>query len=54
MNTNGSSGVSAEVSIGARIPHLLTISVAILGAGILLLLLTSGAIYLIVRERRYA
>lgn len=52
MNANGSSGVSADVSIGARIPHLLTISVAVLGAGMLLLLLTSGAIYLIVRERR--
>jgi Domain of unknown function (DUF4389) len=51
MNANGSSGVSADVSIGARIPHLLTISVAALGAGILLLLLAGGAIYLIVRER---
>ena len=52
MNANGSRAVSADVSIGARIPDLLTISVAALGAGILLLLITSGAIYLIVRERR--
>jgi hypothetical protein len=32
MNTNGSSGISADVSIGARVPHPLTIAIAPLGA----------------------
>jgi hypothetical protein len=52
MNADGSRGVSGDISIGARIPHLLTIAIAVLGAGIFLLLLSSGAIYVAVREKR--
>jgi len=52
MNADGSSGVRADVSVGASVPHLLTIGVAVLGAGILVLLLSGGAIYFIAFRRR--
>jgi hypothetical protein len=52
MNANGSAGVNADVSVGARLPHLLTIGIAVLGAGILLALLSGGAICLAVRRTR--
>jgi hypothetical protein len=52
MNTDGSAGVSSEVSVGARMPHLLAIGSAATGAGLLLLLISGGAIYLAVRPRR--
>lgn len=52
MNTSGAAGVYSDVSVGARIPHLLTIGIAVLGAGLLLLCLSAGGIYLVVRERR--
>jgi hypothetical protein len=52
MNANGTARVSADVSVGARLPHLLTIGIAVLGAGILLALLSGGGIYLAVRRRR--
>jgi hypothetical protein len=51
MNANGSAGINADVSVGARFPHLLTIGIAVLGAGILLGMLSGGAIYLAVSRR---
>jgi hypothetical protein len=52
MNANGTRDVSADLSIGASAPHLLTIGVAVLGVGILCLLLGGGGLYLVVRRRR--
>jgi len=51
MNANGSAGVGADVRVGARLPHLETISIAVLGAGLVLLMLGGGAMYLVVRRR---
>lgn len=51
MNATGAAAVAADVSVGARLPHLLTIAVAILGAGILLLLGAGALGYVIVRRR---
>jgi hypothetical protein len=52
MNADGSPGVSAAVSIGARMPHLLAIGIAAAGAGLLLLLISGGVIYLAARPNR--
>ena len=45
MNAAGTPNVAAELSVGARFPHLLTIGIATLGAGILILLLAAGGVY---------
>lgn len=52
MNAGAAAGVAADVSVGARVPHLLTFAVAALGAGILLLLVSGVAIYALARRRR--
>jgi hypothetical protein len=52
MNADASRGVNADISIGARLPHLLTYGVAALGAGILLLALGGMTIYLASTRRR--
>jgi hypothetical protein len=49
-NADGTAGVRAEVSVGARLPHLLTIAIAVLGGG-MLLALSGGGLYLAVRRR---
>jgi hypothetical protein len=51
MNANGSAGVSSDVSIGARIPHLLAIGIGAAGVGLVLLLISGIAIYLVARPR---
>jgi hypothetical protein len=52
MNADGSAGVTGDVRVGARLPHLLTIAIAVLGGGITLLLFSAGAIYLAATRRR--
>ena len=51
MNADGSAGVSSDVSIGARIPHLLTVAIVAAGVGLVLLLISAAGIYLAVRPR---
>ncbi len=51
MNADGSAGVSSNVSIGARFPHLLAIAIASVGAGLLLLLISGTGIFLAARRR---
>ena len=51
MNADGSAGVSSDVSIGAKIPHLLTIAIVAAGAGLVLMLIGGAGIYLAVRPR---
>jgi hypothetical protein len=52
MNPDGSAAVSGDVSVGARFADLLTIGIAVLGGGILLLLISGGAIHLTVNRTR--
>jgi len=51
MNADGARGVSSELSIGARFPHLLQTGIAAFVAGLLTLLLACGALYVLVRRR---
>lgn len=52
MNADGSANVRSDVSIGARVPHLLAIGIAAAAVGLVLLVLSSGALYLAVRPRQ--
>ena len=52
MNANGSPDVASDLSIGASFPHLLTLAIALLGGGILILLASGGVIYLATRRTR--
>jgi Domain of unknown function (DUF4389) len=52
MNANGTRDVASELSIGASFPHLRTIGIGALGTGLLLLLLSGSALYVVVRRRR--
>ena len=51
MNADGSAGVSSDVSIGALMPHLLTIGIVAAGVGLVLVLISATGIYLAVRSR---
>jgi hypothetical protein len=52
MNANGTRNVASQLSIAATFPHLLTIGLSTIGLGLLLLLLSAGTLYLVVRRRR--
>jgi hypothetical protein len=52
MNANGTRDVASELSIGASFPHLVTIGIAALGTGLLLLLLSGSTLYVVIRRRR--
>jgi Domain of unknown function (DUF4389) len=51
MNADGSAGVNSDVSIGARLPHLLAFGIGTAGVGLVLLLVSGGAVYLVARRR---
>ncbi len=51
MNAAGTPNVAAEIRVGASLPHVLAIGVALLCAGILTLLLGVGAMYATARIR---
>jgi hypothetical protein len=52
MNADGSRGIGATVSIGAKFPHLLSFGVGVAGLGALLLLVSGGGLYAAVHTRR--
>jgi hypothetical protein len=52
MNANGTRDVASELSIGASFPHLLAVAVAALLGGLLILLLSGGVLYRVVRRPR--
>ena len=51
MNAEGTAGISSGVSVGARVPHLLTIGIVASGVGLVLLLIAGTGIYLAARPR---
>ncbi len=52
MNADATPGVAGALSIGASFPRLLSIAIAALAGGILILLLSGGALYLALRRPR--
>jgi hypothetical protein len=50
MNADGSSGVTADLAVGARVPHLLGIGIGLLAGGGALLLIGSLAVYAAMRR----
>ena len=52
MNADGSPGVDATASIGAKFPHLLWVAVGAAGFGVLLLLVSGAGLYAAVHARR--
>lgn len=52
MNADGTRNVASDMSIGASFPHLMTIGIVVLGGGILILLFSGGAVYLVFRRTR--
>ena len=52
MNANGTRDVASQLAIGATFPHLLNIGLAALAAGLLILLLSGGTLYVLARRRR--
>jgi hypothetical protein len=52
MNADGTRNVASDLSVGASFPHLLRIGISALGAGLLMLLLGCGGMYVAVRRRR--
>jgi hypothetical protein len=51
MNRSGKAGVSAELSVGARLPHLLAIGIGVLVAGSVLALGSGGVIHAAARRQ---
>jgi Domain of unknown function (DUF4389) len=52
MNADGSRGITGELRIGARFPHLLEIAIVALILGLLIAALGGASLYLAVRRRR--
>ena len=52
MNADGSAGVASEISVGAELDALLWIGLGVLGAGVLVLALGAGLVYLAIPKRR--
>jgi hypothetical protein len=51
MNASGARAVQADVSVGAELPHLLGISLAVAGVGVLLLAAGGALLAFAVRGR---